>query len=169
MPTYPTWSKEEDEVIRQFYPSRGAKGTSNELRSRNYVRTDGAVKERAKNLGVRRNRKLMRPDGTWSDEEIAIVMEMFPKGGPQAVLETLRELGYSRTTGAIATRASMLGLRMRNTKRRMTKGGDKVIRNICLDTTLDRDVIERLDSVRNRSDYIRGLVEKDIKKSSLQK
>jgi len=162
MPTYPTWTKEEDAVIRQFYPSNGADGTSKELRSRNYVRTAGAVKERAKHLKVKRDRSLMRPENAWSEEELAVLRETFPHGGPQAVMETLRELGYSRTSGAISTRAAMLGLRMRNTKRRMTKGGDKVIRNICLDTTLDSEVIAKLDSVRNRSQYVRQLVARDI-------
>lgn len=162
MPTYPTWTKEEDAIIRQHYPSNGAEETTKELMRMGYVRTYGAVKERAKHLKVRRDRSTMRQDNAWSDEELAVMREVFPHGGPNAVMKALLELGYSRTPGAISTRATMLGLKMRNTKRRMTKGGDKVIRNICLDTELDSDVIDKLDSVRNRSDYVRRLVKKDI-------
>lgn len=162
MAHYQSWTQEEDSLIRKYYPSKGAKGTTEELRSRLHVRTPDAVKTRANYLKVRRDRSKIEHDNAWSEEEIAILRETFPKEGPEGTAKRLRAMGYERTVGSISSRASMLGVRFENTKRRMQKGGDKVIRNICLDVKLDGDVIKRLDSVRNRSEYVRGLVREDL-------
>lgn len=160
------WSETEDAAVREYYPTEGAKGCASTLRTLGYVRTDGAVKERAKNLGVRRDRSTMTRNqkGMWTDEEISILRRHFQKGGASGVVEKLAQDGYERTIGAVTTRANMLGL----TKRRMETAGNAKLVNIVLDTKLDAELIRHLDRQRNRSAYIRGLVEKDIRKSSLQ-
>lgn len=158
------WSEKENQIIRENYPDLGTKVCAALLRQNGYNRTDAAIKEHAKNIGVRRNmKKITRTvDSAWTEEEIDVLKKEFPKGGAIRVSEVLDALGYTRTVGAINTRAAMLGIRMKNTKRRMTKGGDKRIVNICLDTQLDRDVISRIEEQRNRSAYIRKLVKNDI-------
>jgi len=164
------WSETEDAAVREYYPTEGAKGCASTLRTLGYVRTDGAVKERAKNLGVRRDRSKMtrNQEGMWTDEEISILRRHFPKGGASEVVKRLAQDGYERTIGAVTTRANMLGLKVTNTKRRMETAGKAKLVNIVLDTKLDAELIRHLDMQRNRSAYIRGLVEKDIRKSSLQ-
>ena len=162
MANYQSWTQEEDSIIRKYYPSKGAKGTTEELRSRLHVRTPDAVKTRANHLKVRRDRSKIEHDNAWTEAEVEIVRSTFPDEGPDGTARKLREMGYDRTEGSVSSRASMLGVRYKNTKRRMAKGGDKVIRNICLDTSLDEDVIRMLDSVRNRSEYVRNLVRKDL-------
>ena len=162
MTHYRSWTQEEDSLIRKYYPSMGAKGTTEELRSRLYVRTQDAVKTRANYLKVRRDRSKIEHDNAWSEMEIAILRETFPTEGAEGTAKRLSDMGYDRTVGSISSRASMLGVRFENTKRRMQKGGEKVVRNICLDMKLDSDVIKRLDSVRNRSEYVRNLVRKDL-------
>lgn len=158
------WTMTEDSAIREFYPSMGPKGCRKLLRELGYDRTDGAVKERAKHLKVKRDMTLVRRDvdGAWTDAEILILKTEFPVGGAEGVKAELARHGFDRTMGAITARASMLGVRMTNTKRRMERGGDQKLVNICLDTELDKDVIEKLSSQRNRSEYIRSLVRKDI-------
>lgn len=162
MTTYPKWTEAEDDMVRQLYPTLGARGTTEELRKAHCMRTEGAVKERAKTLKVKRDRSLMSHDGAWKDEELAIIAETFPKGGAEAAVSTLRAAGYDRTVGAVSTRASMLGLRKERTKRRMQRSGDTVLMNFCLDSELDEDVIRKLNAQPNRSAYIRKLVENDI-------
>lgn len=163
---YPKWSKEEDAMVAALYPDLGAKGTTEELRKSHFLRTAAAVKERAKTLGVKRDTKSTPRimDGAWSDEELAIITDEYPTGGSERVKKVLSRKGYDRTLGAITTRASMLGLKTKNTKRRMTKGGDKVQINLCMDTVLDKEVIDKLDSQRNRSEYVRSLIRKDMGK-----
>ena len=162
MQAYPKWTEEEDDAIRLFYPSRGAEGTVKELKSMNYNRTAGAVKEHAKHLGVRRDRRLMEHDNAWSDEELSVMRREFPLGGAARVKDMLTGMGYDRTIGAINTRASMLGLKKRNKVRRMERGGTKVQINLCMDSVLDNDVIEHLKTKRNRSMYVRDLIARDM-------
>lgn len=159
---YTKWTEEEDGAIRTFYPSRGAEGTASELASMNYARTANAVKERAKNLGVKRDRSLMEYDNAWTDEELAIISREFPLGGAKRAKAVLAQRGYDRTIGAVITRASMLGVKKRNTVRRMTKGGTKVQINLCMDSVLDEEVIAYLKGKRNRSMYVRDLIEADM-------
>lgn len=162
MQTYQKWTEEENEAIRLFYPSRGAEGTVKELKSMNYNRTAGAVKERAKHLGVRRDRALMDYDNAWSDEELSVMRREFPLGGAARVKAMLSGMGYDRTIGAINTRASMLGLKKRNKVRRMERGGRRVQINLCMDSVLDGEVIEHLRTKKNRSMYVRDLIARDM-------
>ncbi len=161
---YPKWSEEEDAMVAALYPDLGAKGTATELKKSHFLRTAAAVKERAKTIGVKRDTKRTPRvmDGAWTDEELAIIADEYPVGGSEHVKKVLGKKGYDRTLGAITTRASMLGLRTKNTKRRMVKGGDKVQINLCMDTVLDREVIDKLNSQRNRSEYVRNLIRKDM-------
>lgn len=154
------WSEREDQIVREHYPTEGPDGCKTTLLSNGYDRTAGAIKERAKYLKVRKLRKSV--ENSWSDDEIDVLRATFPMGGAEGASKALSEIGCTRTIGAITTRAAMLGVRMTNTKRRMDKGGDKKLLNICLDTKLDHDVIDKLQSQRNRSEYVRNLVRKDI-------
>lgn len=162
--SYPGWSEQEDEMVKALYPDLGARGTTAALRAEHFIRTEGAVKVRAKHLNVKRDRsKIHRvQDDMWTPEELDVIRASYPTGGAEVTKRYLDAMGHNRTIGAINTRAAMMGVKLLNTKRRMTKGGEKVIRNICLDTQLDSDVIEKLDSVRNRSQYVRDLVKADI-------
>jgi hypothetical protein len=156
------WGEREDQIIRETYPSHGVKGCDSALRAESFARTPGAIKERAKNLGVRRDRSKIPHENAWSDAELAVLRSVFPEEGAEGTQVALASIGCSRTTGAINTRATMLGLKMRNTKRRMAKGGRKRLVNFVLDEVLDAELITHLDSKRNRSQYIRELVEKDM-------
>ena len=162
--SYPEWSEQEDNMVRTLYPDLGARGTTAALRAEHFIRTEGAVKVRAKYLNVKRDRsKIHRvQDDMWTPQELDVIRASYPTGGAEMVKKYLDALGYTRTIGAINTRANMMGVKLLKTKRRMTKGGDKVVRNICLDTELDVDVIRKLDSVSNRSQYVRDLVKADI-------
>lgn len=162
MQTHPRWTREEDEAIRVFYPSRGAQGTVRELASMNYARTAGAVKERAKHLGVRRDRRTMKHDNAWSAEELSVIRREFPLGGAVRVASVLREMGHDRTVGAINTRASMLGLKKEHKVRRMEREGSRVQINLCMDSVIDEEVIAFLKGKRNRSMYVRDLIEADM-------
>ena len=162
--TYPNWTEREDDIVRALYPDLGARGTMAAMRSEHFIRTEGAIKERAKHLGVKRDRSKIRRrvETAWTEEELDVIKSSFPLGGASMVKAQLDALGYSRTVGAINTRAAILGLRMKNTKRRMTKGGKKVIVNLCMDEVLDSDIIEVLNGQRNRSQYVRELVKRDM-------
>lgn len=159
------WSKEEDEIIRAVYPTMGARATKQALASQHYLRTEGATKERAKNLGVRRDMSTMtrRTENAWTERELDVLRAAYAKGGSRLAKRELDRIGCDRTIGAINARAHMLGILTPKGERRADKGGgENVIRNICLDVNLDGDVIEKLDSVRNRSHYVRELVRRDI-------
>lgn len=147
------WTPEETEVVRSLYPEGGAEAVRARLAEMGRERTTAAISSRAHAMGVRH-----QVSGEWSGPELDVLRELYPTGGASAVRDELRRMGKDRTMGAINTRATMLGVKTR----RMERGGVKVIRNICLDTKLDGDVIERLDSVRNRSQYVRDLVRRDM-------
>lgn len=157
------WTEEEDEIILKHYPTRGAKNTVRILGGKGFQRTYGAVRMRAKFLGVRAEHR-STCNNAWSKAELDVLREHFGSEGAKGVMLRLRKIGSVRSAGAIAMRASMLGLRRSNTKRRPAKG-DTVIRNFCLDTVLDADLIRRLDSVPNRSRYVRELIMRDIESS----
>lgn len=155
------WSKREDEIMREVYPARGAKECGVALMEEGYARTYGAIKERAKNLGIKRTKPRVY-DSSWTDDEIAIVCECYPSLGAVGVQKVLWKNGYERTVAAITTRANMLHLKTTNTRRRMQKAGDTRILNICLDTELDADVIGHLEGQSNRSRYIRDLIRENL-------
>lgn len=160
------WSEIEDSAVREYYPTRGAKGCEKILRELGHVRTADAIKVRAMALGVRRDMSTVTRDvdGAWTEPELFILRSVFPTGGAQGVMEKLRESGYERTVGSISTRASILGVKTANSRRRagLRSGKTKLI-NICLDTGLDGDVIGHLEKQRNRSEYIRELVRSDMR------
>ena len=161
------WSREEDEIVRELYPTMGARRTAQALASQHYMRTEGATKERAKNLGIKRDMSTMSrmTENAWTDREIEVLRRGYEQGGASGARAALLEMGSDRTIGAINTRAHMLGILTPKGKRRADKGGgEKVIRNICLDKELDGDVIRKLDSVHNRSHYVRELVKRDLRK-----
>ena len=155
------WTEPEDAIIRDVYPDRGAKATVKALREQHFIRTEGAVKERTRVLGVKRDmRKMTRnAKGKWTQAEIDILRKVYPIEGAKGVRKVLLSMGIDRTIASINVRASMCGV-----MRHRPNGGEKTIRNICLDTKLDVDIIDKLDSVRNRSQYVRELVSKDIGK-----
>lgn len=156
------WSKREDQIIRLVYPKGGVSECDKALRAESYARTPGAIKERAKNLGVRRDRTTIQSDNAWTDNELAIMQAVYPAEGAEETQKALETIGSTRTLGAISTRASMMGLKLSNTKRRMTKGGEKRIVNFVLDEVLDAELIAYLDGKDNRSQYIRELVRRDM-------
>lgn len=159
----PNWSEREDEIVRTLYPSVGARGCVEAMRSEHFARTEGATKERAKKLKVKRDMGKMtrRSENAWSEEEVEVIKAVFPKGGATAVKSMLDQLGYSRTAGAIATRANILGIK----SERRRDGGEKKVCNFVVDKELDREIIDKLASQRNRSDYIRRLITDDIRRS----
>jgi hypothetical protein len=160
------YTDREVQIIRATYPDYGAKATVDALKAEGYTRSLDSVRMKAKSLGVKRDMsKRHTGENVWGDDEIAALEEFYPTGGAQLVKERLSDMGYDRTEGAISTRATMLGIKLVNTKRRMARSGDKRIVNFVLDTRLDAEIIERLDSQRNRSDYIRRLVKEDIERS----
>jgi hypothetical protein len=160
------YTDREVQIIRDNYPDYGAKATMDALKAEGYTRSLDSVRMKAKALGVKRDMsKRVTVENVWGADEIAALEEFYPMGGAQMVRARLADMGYDRTEGAISTRATMLGIKMVNTKRRMTRSGEKRIVNFVLDTKLDREIIERLDSQRNRSDYIRRLVKEDIERS----
>ena len=161
------WSREEDEIVRELYPTMGAKMTAQALASKHYVRTVGATKERAKNLGIKRDMSTMRRtvDNAWTEREIEVLRRGYEEGGAAGARRALESIGSSRTIGAINARAHILGILTPKGRRRTDKGGgETVIRNISLDKELDGDIIDKLDSVHNRSHYVRELVRQDLKK-----
>jgi hypothetical protein len=160
------YTDREVQIIKDNYPDYGAKATTEALKAEGYVRSLDSVRMKAKALGVKRDMsKRHTGENVWSDEELSTLKEFYPIGGTPLVKEKLDSMGCERTEGAITTRAAMVGVKLVNTKRRMTRSGEKRIVNFVLDTTLDREIIERLDSQRNRSDYIRRLVKEDIERS----
>lgn len=158
------WSERENDIIRENYPNFGTRVCCALLRQNGYERTEAAIKEHAKNMGVRRDMtKITRVvESAWTKQELDVLRQEFPNGGGARVAEVLGALGYERTVGAINTRAAMLGIRMKNTKRRMERGGDKMLVHICLDTQLDSRIIDKIKRERNRSAYIRRLIARDI-------
>ena len=160
------YTDREVQIIKDNYPDYGAKATVDALKAEGYVRSLDSVRMKAKSLGVRRDMsKLVRGKDFWNDEELGVLRELYPIGKAPLVRERLLEMGYDRTEGAISTRAAMVGVKYANTTRRMSRKGSRKIVNVVLDNTLDAEIIERLDSQRNRSDYIRRLVKEDIERS----
>lgn len=155
------YTDREIEIIRDTYPDHGAKATKDALMAEGYDRTIDSVRMKAKDLGVKRDMSKRHMENVWSDEEISVLRNLYPIGGVPMVEERLRELGYDRTSGAISTRAMMLGVK---SDKRRASSGEKLIMNIVLNTELDREIIERLNAQRNRSDYIRRLVMADIER-----
>jgi len=158
------YCEREMEIIRKVYPAYGPGAVADAMRAEGFIRTEESIKVKARSMGVRRDRTKMEHDGAWNDEELKVIKQYFPLGGAELATEKLVELGYDRTIGAVTTRASMLGIRNRNTKRRMVKKGDRKIVNIILDTKLDKAIIHKLESQRNRSEYIRRLIMEDIRR-----
>lgn len=161
--TYPTWTDRESAIVMEHYRDEGVEGCVKALRKEGYRRTGSAVKVQARKLGVKRDRTKMNrrvPDNLWEPEETEILKESYPSGGASLTRRRLADAGYDRTIGAINVRASLMGIKSENPKRRGR--GDTKLMNICLDTELDSDVISMLDGQRNRSEYLRNLVRKDI-------
>ena len=157
--TNAAWTKEEDEILSETYPTGGPKATMEALAERGYSRTRSAILSHANHMGVARDDSAYADK--WTDEEAELVKQLFPKLGADKTSEELAKRGYVRTPFAVRARANILGIPGHPIRRR-ERGGDQKIYNFVVDTKLDKEVIERLDSVPNRSGYIRNLVAADI-------
>lgn len=153
------WSDEENELLARYYPTEGPSGVIRRLAEVGSERTTSAVTSRAKILGVQRIDRGV--EGRWCDEEVEVVKTYYPLGGVAMTERELRRRGYERTRSAINARAQIVGAR-KEPVRRAEKAGDVKVMNFVLDTVLDREIIDKLGSQRNRSDYIRSLIRRDI-------
>lgn len=160
------YDKTEETVLREYYPTEGAKGCIKRLAELGYRRNGDSVRVKARSLGVKRDRSVRYPsDGGWSDSELAILRKTYPRGGCPAVRRALEQAGYSRTDGAIRVRATMTGVQGPYSRRKAAGKGDVKLINICLDTNFDQDIIRHIEGKRNRSSYIRGLIRADLQKA----
>jgi len=90
------WTPEEDAVLAQHYPTRGADG----VRAAGVNRSNAAITIRARTKGVRRG------DRSWTAEEDALLARHFPRGGVKAVQAS----GVNRTNASVYKRAQRTGL-----------------------------------------------------------
>ena len=97
------WTKEEDDTIREFYPSEGG-NVYLRLKDRTY----NTVMGRASALGVR---YINEKQKGWTEREDSIIKENYAKLGGSVV-----KLLPGRTYNAIILRASILGVRRRGRK-----------------------------------------------------
>lgn len=151
------WTEAEDRLIATYFPVLGREGTQRKLESEGFHRTVGAVKARASNLGVRKLERKSHTD-EWEPREIEILAEVYPTQGARKTSEVLTREGYARTTGSVRVKAFALGIR--NNRR---NGGESKQIGFCVDKELDVDVMERLEQVDNKSEYIRELIRRDAR------
>lgn len=108
----PRWSDKELEILRQVYPTHGARVVSQITR-----RPWQTTMKRANRLGLKRigfNRNSNGPNRPWSPEEERAVAERYLKDG---ALVLAQELG--RTAMAISGKACRLGVASRSSGRRL--------------------------------------------------
>ncbi|MEN3208598.1 winged helix-turn-helix domain-containing protein [Methylorubrum populi] len=99
-----TWTKPELAIVRAGVDARLTYGEIRaRLRAAGYERGQTAVLKQASSMGER------RADPPWSDEDVAILRRRYAERKPQKAIAD--ELG--RGVGAIATKASKLGLKQR--------------------------------------------------------
>lgn len=92
------WTKEEIEILREYYPIEGRK-----VASRLGDRTKSAIRTQARRLDLK------APDLNWTEEENKILREYYPVEGTK-VIDRL----HGRTIGAIRVQANKIGLKALN-------------------------------------------------------
>ena len=96
------WTPEEDAIIAERYPIGSWRGAAKHL----VGRTQHAIQRRASILGIRLAGPTIRTN-SWTEKEDRAIRECYPNGGaPKAAMSL-----SGRTPGAIACRASRLGVR----------------------------------------------------------
>lgn len=157
--TTDVWGRTEKAILTEYYPDGGPTEVKERLAELGYERTEAAITSRAKILGVRRIDRGV--EGKWTDAEVEIIRKAYQTCSISQIREELAKHGYDRSESAINARIHILGLK-RKPVRRKEKAGDSKIINFVLDTVLDGQIIDRLAATRNRSEYIRRLIKKDI-------
>lgn len=94
------WTVTEIAALRRLYPAGGTVACLAELPGR----TRGAIRENARRLGLKRSGAA---HGAWSAEEIAVLRQHYPEGGPRACAARLP----ARSARAIGEAAKRAGLR----------------------------------------------------------
>lgn len=104
--TLPAWSDVELAILKTVYPAAGRNAAHKALEEHNgsEIRTAMAVGVMASQLGL----SSIRRQVPWTDEQDAIVREVYPREGLEA---TLKALGNKRSHEAVRTRAADLGVR----------------------------------------------------------
>lgn len=88
------WTEEEDNILREFYPTEWVAGCIKRLN-----RTSQAIQSRAKYLGI--GKKIYK----WTEEEDSIIKKYYPKEGGDVYLRL-----KNRTYNTVMGRASALGI-----------------------------------------------------------
>lgn len=162
MAEYNPYTKTEEEVVRAFYPTEGAKGCVARLRELGYVRNSDSVRIKAASLGVRRDRSKKFPVDSWSEEEISVLRRHYPQLGVKGTRKALSDAGFDRSYVAVRDKAAELGVNGPHYRKKAKGKGDVKLIHVCLDTNFDADIIDEIESQRNRSEYIRSLVRLDM-------
>ncbi len=113
MASGPTWTPQEDAIMRQYYPTEFGK-----VAKRLPGRSKKTIYVRATNLGL--VKKMETAPERWSEEELQTLKAFYPTEGA-AVSKRLN----NRTPAAIRLQARTLGIKYRNN---WTKAEDDILR-----------------------------------------
>lgn len=106
--TKPRWSKEEDDIIRQYYATEGSA-----VYKRMSGRTKAACILRAKNIGIVCNKEVRyQRENTWTEEELAILQEYYPIEG-----RNVSERLPNRTASQCSAKANSMKIHMLGAKK----------------------------------------------------
>ena len=106
--TKPRWSKEEDDIIRQYYATEGSA-----VYKRMSGRTKAACILRAKNIGIVCNKEVRyQRENTWTEEELAILQEYYPIEG-----RNVSERLPNRTASQCSAKANSMKIHLLGAKK----------------------------------------------------
>lgn len=110
-----SWTEEEENIIREFYPTEGAKGCAKRLSKR----TPQSILSRASKLGV-------NLDALWSENELELLKYYYPLNGAKGCEKYLP----NKTISQISYKAQTLKLTspISNKNRQWTPEEDEIIR-----------------------------------------
>ncbi len=134
--SYMKWTDEEKEIIREYYPSEG-----NSVLKRLPGKTKRQLIGHTFNKGLYySNHKKKFEVVEWSEEEDNILHEYYPSEGSKIISRL-----PGRTSNAIKTRASFLGLKYENSGRNSWTEEDLRIIKEYFQTEGSRGIFERLN------------------------
>lgn len=102
------WTKEQDDILREYYHKHGLHRAQQELKNIGYERSIKSISSRARYLKIKSKKQA---EALWTEQELKILRMAYSRGGPASTQENLRKYGYNRTQPAIVSKAAQLMIR----------------------------------------------------------
>lgn len=100
------WLGEEENLLRELYPTRTRREVSEEFSRRGFKRTPSAIGEKVLRLGI--SKPFPSSWKIWEEEELDILVTYY-EFGSRKVIEELEKIGSTATARQVGYKANRLG------------------------------------------------------------